>query len=176
MSFNFQFQPDLIDPSVVLTDGVQIYGNVVIGAESSVWFNSVIRGDTEQITIGERTNVQDLCLIHADAGKPCRIGNDCTLGHSAIVHGATVEDQCMIGIRATVLNNAVIGRGSLIAAGAVVPEGAIVAPHSVVMGIPGKTVRQCSEHDLERIQYASKHYVAAAKAFRESRSNGSQEN
>ncbi|MEC9091321.1 MAG: gamma carbonic anhydrase family protein, partial [Planctomycetota bacterium] len=138
-----------------------------IGEHSSIWFNAVIRGDTEQITIGESTNIQDHCLVHADAGQPCILGNRVTLGHSAIVHGATIEDDVMIGIRATVLNGAKIGQGSLIAANALVPEKTIVPPHSVVMGVPGKIVRHTSDGDRERIHNAARHYVKAAIAYQQ---------
>ena len=170
MNYDYQFHADTIHASVIIAQGAVVCGNVHIGQNSSVWFNAVIRGDTEQITLGESTNVQDHCLIHADQGKPCTIGDRVTLGHSAIVHGATVENDVMIGIRATVLNDAVIGTGSLIAAGALVPERMVVPPHSVVMGIPGKVVRQATDKDLARIEYASSHYVEAATAYRQSHS------
>lgn len=144
-----------------------VCGNVHIGEESSVWFQAVIRGDTERIQIGSRCNVQEHCLLHADPGKPCLLGDRVTVGHGGIVHGARVEDDVMIGIRATVLNDAVIGTGSLIAAGALVPERAKIPPHSVVMGIPGKIVRTTTEADRQRIKHASEHYVTAAQAYRE---------
>ena len=117
MQFDNQFHPEQIHKSVFIAEGVCIFGNVKINADSSIWFNAVVRGDTEQIQIGSRTNIQDLSLIHADQGVPCVIGDDVTVGHSAIVHGATVESDVMIGMRATILNGAVIGHGSLIAAG-----------------------------------------------------------
>lgn len=166
MKFDHQFHPEQIHKSVFIAEGVRIFGNVNVNADSSIWFNAVVRGDTEQIQIGSRTNIQDLSLIHADPGVPCIIGDDVTVGHSAIVHGATVESDVMIGMRATILNGAVIGRGSLIAAGCLVPERCLIPPNSVVMGTPGKIVRQCTDTDSRRIHSAAKHYVEAARAFR----------
>lgn len=172
MEHDFEFHAGQIADSVLITESALVCGDVNIAAHSSVWFNAVIRGDTEQITIGESTNIQEHCLVHADAGIPCTLGNRVTLGHSAIVHGATVEDEVMIGIRATVLNGAQIGRGSLIAAGALVPEKTVIPPHSVVMGIPGKIVRQTSDMDRERIGQAADHYVKAAIEYQEQLEQG----
>lgn len=166
MQFDTRFHPELIHETVLVAEGVRILGNVRIDADSSVWFNSVIRGDTERIQIGARTNIQDLSMIHADKDIPCCIGDDVTIGHSAIIHGATVESNVMIGMRAIVLNGAVIGQGSLIAAGSLIPERVVIPPNSVVMGSPGKVVRQCAESDAQRIQSAAKHYVTASRAFR----------
>lgn len=166
MQFDTKFQPELIHESVWVAEGVQILGDVRIDADSSVWFNAVIRGDTERIQIGARTNIQDLSMIHADKNVPCTIGDDVTIGHSAIVHGATVESNVMIGMRAIVLNGAVIGQGSIIASGSLIPERVAIPPNSVVMGSPGKVVRQCTETDTQRIQSATQHYVTAARAFR----------
>ncbi len=111
MQFDTQRRPQQIDPSVFIAPGATVLGDVVIGGEASVWFGSVIRGDCERIVIGSQTNVQDLCVLHADPGLPCVIGQHVTLGHAAIVHGATIEDDVMIGIRATVLNGASSGHG-----------------------------------------------------------------
>lgn len=149
--------------SMFVAHNAVVVGDVTLGQESSVWFGAVIRGDSAPIAIGNQSNVQDLCLLHADEDFPCTIGNRCTLGHAAIVHGATVEDDCLIGIRATILNGAIIGRGSLVAAGTLVPEGKIFPPGSVLMGSPAKVVRSVTAEDTERIQHAWQHYVVAAK-------------
>lgn len=172
MEYDFEFRPGQIANSVLIVDSALVCGNVNISARSSVWFNAVIRGDTEKITIGESTNIQDHCLVHADVGIPCTLGNRVTLGHAAVVHGATVEDDVMIGIRATVLNGACIGEGSLIAAGALVLEKAVIPPHSVVMGSPGKIVRETSEKDRKRIRQAADHYVNAAIEFQQQLKQG----
>ncbi|MDA1054587.1 MAG: gamma carbonic anhydrase family protein [Planctomycetota bacterium] len=167
MSSRTQFRDDLIDPTAYIARGAIVLGDVKIGAESSIWFNAVVRGDTEAIRIGSQTNVQDLCVLHADAGFPCVLGDRVTVGHAAIVHGAAVEDDCMIGMRAVVMNGAKIGKGSLIAVGAVVTEGTEVPPGSVVMGVPGKVRRDVTDADRERIAHAALHYVEQAKRFQE---------
>jgi carbonic anhydrase/acetyltransferase-like protein (isoleucine patch superfamily) len=161
----WQFRPDLIAAGVLIAPGAVVLGDVTIGEQSSVWFNAVVRGDTEKIVIGRQTNVQDLCLLHADPGFPCTLGERVTLGHGAIVHGATVEDDCLIGMRAVVMNGAVIGRGSIVGVGAVVTEGRHYPPQSLILGTPGRVVRSIDEKDLERILRAADHYVTAAKEF-----------
>jgi carbonic anhydrase/acetyltransferase-like protein (isoleucine patch superfamily) len=166
MKDNLRFRPELVDPTVYIAPGAIVLGDVTLSAESSVWFNSVIRGDTDAIRIGRQSNVQDLAVIHCDEGVPCSIGDRVTLGHAAIVHGATIEDDCLIGIRAVVMNGARIGAGSLVAVGALVTEGVQIPPGSLVMGMPGKVVRQISEHDLERIRHAAAHYVTAGRNYR----------
>lgn len=167
MSSDTRFRVELVDPTAYIAPGAIVLGDVTIGAESSIWFNAVVRGDTEAIRIGSQTNVQDLCVLHADAGFPCVLGDRVTVGHAAIVHGATVEDDCMIGMRAVVMNGAKIGKGSLIAVGAVVTEGIEVPPGSLVMGVPGKVRREVTAADRERIVRAALHYVEQAKKFQE---------
>ena len=161
-----RFRGELVDPSAFIAPGAVVLGDVTIGAESSVWFNAVIRGDTDAIRIGRQTNIQDLCVLHADAGFPCILGDRVTVGHSAIVHGAIVEDDVMIGMRAVVMNGAKIGAGSLVAVGAIVLEGMEVPPGSVVMGAPARIKRELAPRDQERIRHAAEHYVQAAKDYR----------
>lgn len=168
MNFMTKYLADLVSASAFLADQVTVLGDVTIGDESSIWFGAVIRGDTEQISIGERSNVQDLSVLHADPGYPCRIGDRVTVGHGAVVHGATVEDDVMIGMRAVLLNGAVIGSGSMIAAGAVVTEGTIIPPGSFVAGIPAKVRGTVTPRHTEMIAHAANHYVAAGKAYAES--------
>lgn len=151
-------RPEQIHPSCFIAENATVTGDVHIGEESSIWFGTVIRGDTQKIEIGKGTNVQDLSLLHADAGVPCRLGDRVTVGHAAIVHGAIVEDDCLIGIRATLLNHVVVGKGSLVAAGSLVTEGTVIPPNSVVMGSPAKVKREVTEKDRQRIQYAAAHY------------------
>ena len=123
----------------------QVIGDVQVGAESSVWMNVVIRGDVNAVRIGVRSNVQDLTLVHVMTDThPTSIGDDVTIGHGAIVHGCTVEDRCLIGMGAILLNGCRIGSGSIVAAGTLVPEGAVVPPGSMVMGVPGKVRRPIS--------------------------------
>ena len=159
------FQKDLIHPSVFLAEGVVIRGDVTIGEHSSVWFNSVLRGDCEAIRIGRRTNVQDGCVLHADPGFPCVLGDNVTLGHGAIVHGAEVADDVMIGMRAVVMNGAKIGTGSIVGVGAVVTEGTVVPPGSLVVGLPAKVKRELTEDEVTYIRRAAEHYVEQARRY-----------
>ena len=161
-----QFHPELIHESVFVAANATLLGNVRLAVEASVWFGAVVRGDTEVVEVGERSNVQDLCVLHADPGFPCQIGKDVTIGHGAVVHGATIEDGAMVGIRAVVLNGAKIGAGSIVAAGAVVTEGKVIPPNSLVMGVPAKVVRELSQQQKERSLHAAAHYVHAAKSYR----------
>ena len=156
-----------IDPSVYLAPNATVIGDVSIRAESSVWFGAVIRGDAEAIRIGRQTNVQDLCVLHADPGFPCVLGDRVTIGHAAIVHGAEIAADVLIGMRAVVMNGARVGTGSIVAVGAVVTEGTVVAPNSVVMGTPGKIRRESTDEDRERIRHAWTHYVDAARSYRQ---------
>lgn len=166
-------RPELRAASAWIAPTATVVGNVQLGEHSSVWFGAVIRGDCEAVSVGPRTNVQDLACLHADPGLPCVVGANVTIGHAAIVHGAVVEDDCLIGIRATVLNGARIGKGSLIGACALVTEHAVIPPNSLVLGVPGKVVRQLTEADVQRIRRGSQHYVDAADAFRRAESPSS---
>ena len=163
-----RFRPEQIDPSVFLAAGVRIVGDVTIGPESSVWFNAVIRGDCEAIRIGNRTNVQDNCVLHADEGYPCVLGDDVTVGHGAIVHGAEIADGVLVGMHAVIMNGAQIGADSIIAAGAVVAEKVVIPPRSLVKGIPGKVTRELIERELSRNRHAAAHYVSLAAEYRTS--------
>lgn len=160
------FRANQCHPTAFIAPGAVVLGDVTIGENSSVWFGAVIRGDTERIVIGKETNIQDGCILHADAGFPCTLGDRVTLGHGAIVHGATVEDDVMIGMRAVVMNGAKIGRGSIVAVGAIVLEEMHVPPGSVVMGTPAVVKRDVAERDTARIRHAAEHYVRSAQAFR----------
>jgi carbonic anhydrase/acetyltransferase-like protein (isoleucine patch superfamily) len=130
-----------VDDSCFVHATACVLGDVRLGPNVSVWPFASIRGDVDPIELGENSNVQDGCVIHTDHGFPVKIGKNVTMGHLAMVHGATIEDDCLIGIRAVVLNGARIGRGSLVAAGAVVTPGTQIPPHSLVMGLPAKVVK-----------------------------------
>jgi carbonic anhydrase/acetyltransferase-like protein (isoleucine patch superfamily) len=140
-----------------------VLGDVTLGENASVWPTAVIRGDSDAITIGAESNVQDGAVLHADEGVPCRIGARVTIGHRAIVHGATVGDDCLIGMGAIVLNHAVIGAGSLIAAGAVVTEGTVIAPGSVAIGMPARVVKAVDAKTRARIEHGAQAYVDLAR-------------
>ncbi|MDX1948216.1 MAG: gamma carbonic anhydrase family protein [Pirellulaceae bacterium] len=165
---NTRHRPELVDPTAYIAPGAVVLGEVTIGPDSTVWFGAVIRGDSAPIKIGRGTNIQDGCVLHADEGFPTTLGDRVTLGHGAIVHGATVEDDCLIGMRAVVMNGAKIGRGSIVAVGSIVVEGTEVPPGSVVMGQPAKVKRPASDCDIGRIRHAAEHYVEAGNSYRAS--------
>lgn len=155
-----------IDPSA------QVIGNVIIGHRSSVWPNVTIRGDTNSIRIGDESSIQDNSVLHCDPVPfALNIGNRVTVGHQAVLHGCTIEDDCLIGIGAIVLNGARIGKGCVIAAGAVVAEGAQIPEYSMVMGVPGKVKREITREERERFRLNADHYVEAARIYREEEPN-----
>jgi carbonic anhydrase/acetyltransferase-like protein (isoleucine patch superfamily) len=155
-----------VSPDAWIAPNATVLGNVTLGARASIWYGCVVRGDTDKIQIGAETNIQDLTMVHVDEGVPCTIGARVGVGHRAILHGCTVEDECLIGMGAVILNRAVIGTGSVVAAGAVVPEGMIVPPGSLVMGVPGRVVRKVDETLRGRITGTWKHYVEEAGKHR----------
>lgn len=161
-----------VAPSAWVAPGAYVVGKVSLGEESSVWYGAVLRGDTEPITVGARTNVQDGCVLHADPGFPAIVGDDCVVGHNAIVHGCRIEDGCLIGMGATILNGAKIGEGSIVAAGALVPEGKEFPPNSLIVGVPAKRVKDVSEEQTADIARGVRTYVERAAAHRESLKNG----
>jgi len=158
--------PELIHPSVFIADGAILRGKVSLAEDVSVWFNAVLRGDVDSISIAARSNVQDGAVIHCDPGFPCKIGEEVTIGHAAVVHGATIGSRVLIGIRAVVLNGAMVGEGSIIGAGAVVTEGANIPPNSLVVGVPGKVIRQTSEEQRSHILRNALNYVASARIYK----------
>lgn len=153
----------MIDPSAFIAPGAVVLGDVSMGPDSSVWYGCVVRGDMAPITIGASTNIQDLTMMHVDAGVPCTIGARVGVGHRAILHGCTVEDDCLVGMGAVLLNHVHVGTGSVIGAGAVLPEGMNVPPGSLVLGVPGKVVRSVDAILTTRIAGTWRHYVAEAK-------------
>jgi carbonic anhydrase/acetyltransferase-like protein (isoleucine patch superfamily) len=156
----------VIAPDVFIAPTAVVAGNVTIEAGASIWFGAVIRGDSAAVRIGPRSNVQDNCVIHVDEGHPCVIGEDCTLGHGAIVHGATIGDRVLIGIHASVLNGAVVAEDCIVAAGALVAESKEMPLGSLVMGVPGKVVRPVSEDERARSLDGVQHYLDYARVYR----------
>lgn len=150
-----------VHPSAFIDASAQVIGDVEIGEESSVWMCVVIRGDVHRIRIGRRTNVQDGTIVHVMKDThPTLIGDHVTIGHQAMVHGCTIEDRCLIGMGAILLNGVTVGTGSIVAAGTLLPEGTQVPPRSLVMGSPGKVRRTLSDADLDEIQMYADRYVA----------------
>lgn len=144
-----------------------LIGRIEIGAESGIWFGVVLRGDNEPIVIGRRTNVQEHVVMHTDAGYPLRIGEGCTIGHRAMLHGCTIGDNSLIGIGAIVLNGARIGRNCLVGAGALVTEGKIFPDGSLIVGSPARILRPLDEEAIGMLRRSADHYVENARRFRE---------
>ncbi|GAB2731037.1 gamma carbonic anhydrase family protein [Streptomyces bullii] len=156
-----------VDSGAFVAPTATVIGDVTVGAAASVWYGAVLRGDAERISVGASSNVQDNCTLHADPGFPVTVGERVSIGHNAVVHGATVEDDCLIGMGATVLNGAVIGAGSLVAAQALVPQGMRVPPGSLVAGVPAKVRRELTEEERQGITLNGTMYAELAGAHRE---------
>ena len=154
-----------IHPTAFVAQGAQLIGAITISEQASVWFNAVIRADDEPITIGRGSNIQDGCIVHIDPGQPTIIGSYVTVGHGAIVHGAKLADNVMIGIGATVLTGVEVGSNSIIGAGAVVTEGTIIPPNSLVVGIPGKAIKKVSTDQEARIIGTAQTYIERGRRF-----------
>jgi len=158
------YEPEIASDCFI-APSADIIGQAKIGSGSSVWFGAVIRADLDTIEIGENTSVQDNCTLHVDGSDPMKIGNYVTIGHNAVVHSCTIEDDVLIGMGAVILNRAVIGKGSIIGAGCVVGEGKVIPPRSLVVGIPGKVVRELDEAREEGLVAHAKHYAELAKNY-----------
>lgn len=159
------FRPEQVHPSAYIARGAVVVGDVTLREGASVWFNAVLRGDTERLVIGPRCNIQDGALLHADPGFPCELGEEVSVGHLAIVHGAKIERRVIVGMHATVMNGAVIGANSIIGAGALVKEGMHVPAGSLVVGMPGRIVRSTTEIDHGLIELTAAHYAQAAVEY-----------
>ncbi len=154
------------DPSAFVARNATVIGTVTVGKDASIWFGAVVRGDMAEIIIGDGSNIQDNAVVHVDFGKPSIIGNGVTVGHGAIIHGAVIKDNVLIGMGSILLNGAVIGENSVIGAGTVVTEGFEVHPNSLVLGVPGKIIRQLKSEEVERIKEAARVYVEYAREYK----------
>ncbi len=150
-----------------IADTARVRGDVTLGEHVSVWFSAVIRGDEAPVQVGDRTNIQDGAILHVSIGFPCVVGNDVTIGHSAIVHGCTVEDGVLIGMGSIVLDGARVGKGAIVGAGAVVPPGMQVPPETLVLGIPAKVIGPLDEQKKQAGQHAVNNYLKRKEAYRE---------
>ncbi|KAA3607050.1 MAG: gamma carbonic anhydrase family protein [Calditrichaeota bacterium] len=167
MIYNYLDKSPQLDESVFVAPSADVIGNVTIGKDSSVWFQSVIRGDMHYIKIGSRTNVQDGCVLHiTNNTAPLNIADEVTIGHRVVLHGCTVESGCLIGMGAILLDNCVIGKNSLIAAGTLVTQRKVIPPRSLVMGNPGKVVRELTDKEVAKIYKASQYYIDYAANYR----------
>lgn len=156
-----------IDASAWIAPNATVIGSVTLGVGSSVWWNSVVRGDDEAISIGANCNIQDGSVLHADPGVPLTLERDVTIGHMAMLHGCTVGEGSLIGIKAVILNRAVIGKGCLIGANTLIPEGKVIPDHSLVVGSPGRILRVLGEDEIARLRATAAHYVEASRRYRD---------
>ncbi len=161
-----------VDPTAWVAPGAVVVGNVSVGSRSSIWFGCVVRGDLEPVRIGDRTNVQDLTLIHVDRGHPVEIGDDVTIGHRAVIHGCRIGDGALIGMGAVLLSGSRIGNGALVGAGAVVPEGFEVPDEAVAVGVPVRLRGLVDDELRERVSAGAESYVEAAESYRDGRLGG----
>jgi carbonic anhydrase/acetyltransferase-like protein (isoleucine patch superfamily) len=150
-----------------IAPAASVIGQVRLGEDVSVWFGAVLRGDNEPIVVGERSNIQDMAVIHTDPGFPVIIGAGCTIGHGAILHGCTIGENSLIGMGATILNGATIGRNCMIGAGALIAEGKTVADNCLVVGMPGKVIRSLGDDGEKMLRKAADIYVARWKNYRD---------
>ena len=156
--------PQIASSAWVAPDA-NLIGKIVVEDEASIWFGATLRGDNEEIRVGRGSNVQENCVLHTDMGFPLIIGADCTIGHKAMLHGCIIGESSLIGMGATILNGAKIGKGCLIGAGALITEGKEIPDGSLVMGAPGKVVRQLDEAGLARLRASASGYRANARRF-----------
>ena len=163
------YQLDDLTPQLAagawVADSAQVMGDVRMAENANVWFGTVVRGDSETITIGKNTNIQDASVLHADPGKPLIIGDNVSVGHQVMLHGCTVGDGSLIGIGSIVLNGAVIGKNCLVGAGSLVTEGKVFPDGSMILGSPAKVVRQLSPEQIEGLRRSAEHYIANARRY-----------
>jgi carbonic anhydrase/acetyltransferase-like protein (isoleucine patch superfamily) len=170
--YSFEGKTPSISDDVFIAPGAMIIGDVEIGPASSVWFNAVIRGDTNSIRIGARSNVQDGAVIHVDPDAPCVVGDNVTIGHSAIVHGTTLGNGCLIGMGAIVLSRSELGESVLVAAGAVVPEDARIPAGVLVAGVPARIKRELDEQNRASLELGAEHYDEFRQRYQASFARG----
>jgi carbonic anhydrase/acetyltransferase-like protein (isoleucine patch superfamily) len=166
--YKFQDKSPSVHASAFVAPTACIVGEVIVKEEASIWFHTVIRGDINSVTIGQATNIQDGCLLHVTNAHPLNVGERVTVGHGAILHGATIESDCLIGMGSIILDGALIGAHSVIAAGSIVAPGSQIPPGSLVMGVPGKVVREATSKDREMIDRGWQNYVGYRQSFRQS--------
>ncbi len=162
MLYNFKNKSPKLGEKTFIAPGSQIIGDVEIAAHSSIWYNTVIRGDMAKIKIGEYTNIQDNSTVHGKQNKGVEIGRYVTIGHNAVIHACKIEDKCLVGMNATILSGAEIGEGTIIGAGAVVPENSKIPPESLVLGIPAKVVRSITKEKVIELKQHAIHYSELA--------------
>ena len=161
--------PTLLDPeSTWIAPDANVIGNVTLGADVGIWFGATLRGDNETISIGRASNLQEHVVVHTDPGFPTSVGEGCTIGHKALLHGCTIGDNSLIGMGATILNGAKIGKNCLVGAGALVTENKAFEDGSLIVGVPAKRIRALTDAEIGRLKLSAIHYVANQKRFKNS--------
>jgi len=170
MIFPHEGRVPRIDCSAFVAPSAEVIGDVVVGADSSIWHQSVLRGDILSIIVGERSNIQDMTIIHTSDGKnPCRIGNDVTVGHRAILHGCEIQDRCLVGMGSILLDGAVLESECVLEAGSLVPEGRVLRSGRLYFGSPAREVRRLTDAERELFRVSAREYVNLAKTYTEPR-------
>ena len=164
-----------IGKNVFIAENAFVIGDVELGDHASVWYGAVLRGDFAPIVIGSHTSIQENCVVHTDHGYPSQVGSHVTTGHTAVIHGASVGNHCIIGMGALLLNGATVGDESIVGAGAVLAEGKEFAPRSLILGVPGKVLREVTEQEIERIYSNAETYLGYAREYLEARGQYEQE-
>ncbi len=167
MIYNFNNISPKIDKDSWFAPNAVLIGNVTLKKEANIWFNATLRGDVEPITIGEGSNIQDGSVIHTDPGCPAIIGKNVTVGHLVMLHGCEIEDDCLIGIGSTILNKAKIGKNSIIGANTLITENKNIPERSLVIGSPGKVIRQVTDEEIKHIKENADHYVKNFKKYKD---------
>ena len=167
MTYQTQFRPEQVHDTVFVAHGAAIVGDVTLAEDVNVWFNAVLRADTEAVNIGARTNIQDGAILHADPGYPTIIGRGCTVGHGAIVHGAQIGDNTLIGMGAILLNGVNVGENCIIGAGALLTQGKSFPSGSLILGSPAKVIRDVNADEIEANHQAANDYVQKGRAFKQ---------
>ena len=166
MIYDFEGHIPKLHPDSWVASNAVIIGKVELKKDSNIWFNVTIRGDVDPIIVGEGSNVQDGSVIHTDPGCPTIIGKNVTIGHLVMLHGCVIEDDCLIGIGSTILNKAKVGKNSIIGANALITENKVIPERSLVLGSPGKIVRQVTDEEIRSIKENADHYVANYKKYK----------
>lgn len=166
MIIRFQGHAPDISPDAFIAPGAAVIGRVKIGRGSSVWFNTVLRGDMDRISVGEETNIQDLTMVHVDTDTPTIIGRRVTIGHRAVIHGGILEDECLVGMGAIIQNRARVGSHSIVASGSVVREGFQVPPGTLVVGVPAAVKRSLTPAEIDSILRSSRGYAERGRLYR----------
>src|SRR5690606_21619645 len=166
MTFNTRFRPEQVHPSVFVASGAVIVGDVTLAEDSSEWFNAVVRGNTEAVRVGACTNIQDGAILHADPGYSTVIGTGCTVGHRAIVHGARVGDNTLVGMGAILLNGVEVGENCIIGAGALLTQGKVFEPGSLILGSPARVIRALTPAEIAANRASAADYTRKARAFK----------